>query len=96
MGVGEEARLAVAGVGSVPESAQSVVLLVRAFGAQSRGFVTLRPTGVAVRRRPSVVFDSRGPTRNLVAVPIGDDGKVEVAVLGDAADVSVRVVGWYS
>jgi hypothetical protein len=96
MGIGEVARLRVAGVGSVPENARSVVLLVRAFGAQSQGFVSLRPTGVAVARRPSVVFDARGPTRNLMSVPIGDDGKVEVAVRGDAADVSVRVVGWYS
>ncbi|MDH4161040.1 MAG: hypothetical protein OEV62_12335, partial [Actinomycetota bacterium] len=96
MGVGEVAQLLVSGVGSVPESAGSVVLLVRAFGAQGQGSVSLRPTQTDVRRRPSVVFDSRGPTRNLVSVPIGSDGKVEVAVLGDAADVSVRVVGWYS
>ncbi len=96
MGVGEQAQLRVSGMGSVPESAGSVVLLVRAYGAQTQGFVSLRPTGTDARRRPSVVFDSRGPTRNLVSVPIGSDGTVEVAVRGDAADVSVRIVGWYS
>jgi hypothetical protein len=96
MGVGEVTRLAAAGTGDVPADARSVLLLVRAFGAQSSGFVSLRPAGASGPWRGSVVFDQRGPTRNLVAVPVGDGGDIEVAVAGDAADVTVRVVGWYS
>ena len=73
-----------------------MLLLVRAFGAQSSGFVSLRPAGASGPLRASVDFDQRGPTRNLVAVPVGNGGDLEVAVAGDAADVTVRVVGWYS
>jgi hypothetical protein len=96
MGDGEVATLTVAGVGRIPQSVGAVMVLVRAYGAMHRGTVSVRPAGAVEPRRPSVVFDDRGPTRNLVAVPVGTDGRIEVSVAGDAADVSVRVVGWYS
>lgn len=96
MGDGESAVLAVAGVGAVPASARAVVLLVRAFGAQTTGSVRLRAHGATDPARVSVAFDDLGPTRNLVTLPVGADGAVEALCAGDAADVTVQVVGWYS
>ena len=96
MARGETAVVAVAGLPGIPADARSVVLQVRAFAAATRGWVSIRPAGSAAPRRPAVWFDARHPSRNLVVVPIGRNGRIEVSVAGDAADVTVRAVGWYS
>jgi hypothetical protein len=96
MGRGEVALVRVAGVGGVPAGARSVVLSLRGYAARTQGALSVRPAGSKSHRRPVLTFDTRRPTRNLVAVPVGRDGRVELAVSGDAADITVRVVGWYS
>lgn len=96
LAAGTARTVAVAGAGEVPARAEAVVLLVRVAGAAADGWLSLRPAGQEAHRRPLVPFDRSGPARNLVTVPVGADGAVEVAVRRQAADVTLRVVGWYS
>jgi hypothetical protein len=95
-GRGGVETLAVAGVSGIPSDARSVLLSIRGRAARTHGTLSVRPAGSTAHRRPLLAFDTRRVTRNLVAVPVGRGGRVEVAVRGDAAEVTVRVVGWYS
>jgi SpoIID/LytB domain protein len=96
MAPGEAALVPVTAVSGIPATARAVMLEVRAFAAATTGRVSLRPAGSAVPRRPAIVCGARRPSHNVVVVPVGRDGQVEVTAGGDAVDVTVRVVGWYS
>lgn len=96
MAAGSTLTVPVAGTGEVPSAASAVVLLVRVAESDADGWASLRPAGGKAPRRPLVPFDGSGPVRNLLTVPVGADGAVEVTVQRQDADVTLRVVGWYS
>ena len=80
----------------VPGSAAAVAVQVLARSAAAEGYVTVHPAGSARDERPVLAFDRKGTQRTLVVVPVGEDGKVEVASKLADASVSLRLVGWYS
>ena len=79
----------------VPGAASAVVVQALA-RSRHQGYVTLQPTGSNKEQRPLLAFDRRGTQRALMVVPVGDDGQLTVTAKGADADVSLRVVGWYS
>lgn len=93
---GRVATLVVGGAHGIPARARSAVLLIRAHGASQQGLVAVAPHGDTAARIPALPFDASGPTRNIVTVPIGSDGEIDVRTASAAADVDVTVIGWYS
>jgi len=92
---GDVESMAIGGSHGIPLRARSAVLLIRAHGATSQGLVAVSPSGTSAHL-PALPFDATGPTRNVVTVPIGVGGQVDVRTAGAAADVDVTVIGWYS
>jgi hypothetical protein len=80
----------------VPGSASTVAVQVLARGSGGPGSLSLLPAGSAAKVRPVVAFGKGAAQRNLVVVPVGADGSIRVSSSQVAADVSLRVVGWYS
>ena len=73
---GESFRLALA---NVPAGSSAVVLNMTITGSANVGFVTVFPTGVAQPVASSINVDGAGQTiANLVTVPIGAGGSVDV------------------
>lgn len=97
LAAGESRTVRVRGTGTeVPGAASSVMVQALARGGGSRGYLTVVPAGSGKTARPLLAFDKKGTHRTLMVVPVGDDGEITVTAKGSAADVSFRVVGWYS
>ena len=93
---GATATVAVAGHGGVPASgATAAVLNVTATAAGGAGFVTVWPSGTVRPTVSSLNLTAVGQTRpNLVIVPLGDGGAVNV-FSQSGAHVVVDVAGWF-
>src|SRR4249919_1544997 len=64
---------------NVPPGSSAVVLNLTVTAPASAGFVTIYPTGVAVPNASSINVDAVGQTiANLVTVPIGSGGTVDI------------------
>ncbi|MEP7045366.1 MAG: hypothetical protein ABI949_01735 [Ilumatobacteraceae bacterium] len=89
---GEAFSLALPGV---PAGASAVVLNLTADGAADAGFVTVYPTGVTRPLASSINVDVAGQTiANLVTVPIGTGGTVDVFAQM-TTDLVADVQGYY-
>ncbi|GAA3439444.1 hypothetical protein GCM10018954_090650 [Kutzneria kofuensis] len=87
--------LSVAGVGSVPAYAKSVVLNVTVVNPTASSFLTVFPSG----DRPSTSnlnFGAGQITQGQVIVPIGPDGKVDFYNLAGTVDVVADVFGYFA
>jgi len=97
LGAGDSRKVQVrGGTTGVPGAASAVVVQALARGSSSPGSLSLTPAGSSATARPMVAYGRHGAVRNLVVVPVGADGSIRVKVLRASADVSLRVVGWYS
>ncbi len=96
IGPGVTRNVVVAGMGGVPISgATSVVLNVTAVGPSAGTFITVWPTGEA-RPVSSNLNVPAGDTRaNLVTVKVGAGGQVSVFNHTGTVDLLADVTGWY-
>ncbi|WP_406199369.1 hypothetical protein OH807_16735 [Kitasatospora sp. NBC_01560] len=77
--------------------ARTVVLNVTVTEPQSAGFLTAWPSGTARPDSSNLNWTTGATVANLVTVPIGADGKVELANLGGgSAQVIADVFGYFS
>lgn len=94
---GRDVEVPIAGVGGVPASGVSAVVLnVTATGASRTGHVTVYPTGVARPTASNLNFGPGAAVANLVVVPLGADGRIRVHNGSAAAvDLIADVAGYY-
>ena len=92
-GDGSTTRVPVAGRAGVPADATAVALNVTATDTTAPGFVTVWPAGLPRPEASNLNVERPGQTvPNLVIVPLGDGGAVDVFALA-ATDLVVDVVG---
>ncbi|MEU9301276.1 hypothetical protein [Streptomyces sp. NPDC048269] len=90
-------RLKVGGNGGIPAGVTAVVLNVTVTNANSAGHVTAYPSGGARPISSNVNFVAGQTVPNLVIVPVGEDGYVELYNGGwDWIDVIADVTGYFS
>ncbi len=81
---------------NVPPGSSAVVLNLTVTAPAAAGFVTIYPTGLAVPNASSINVDTAGQTiANLVTVPIGSGGTVDI-FSEQAADLIADVQGYYT
>ena len=93
--------LQVAGRGGVPNTGVSAVVMnVTAAGPTSDGWVQVSPTGVSVGETSNLNPEKNRTIANLVVVPLGSGGKVDVKTflyeLGGTVDLLADVVGYFT
>lgn len=97
VGPGDSLSLQVAGRGGVPAiGARSVALNVTAINPSAASFVTVWPSG---KDRPFASNLNLAPGRtlpNMVVVPLGADGKVELYNDKGSTHLAVDVLGWFA
>ena len=93
---GATVPVSVTGVGGVPASGVSAVVLnVTATNSASNGYVTVWPSGVARPLASTLNLTGRGQTvPNLSTVPVGADGKVDMFTSG-GTDLVADVQGYF-
>jgi len=96
VGAGQSIALQVAGVGQVPSTGvTAVVLNVTAVSATKNSYLTVYPDGESTPTASNLNFAANQTVPNLVIVPLGADGKVRF--FNDTGDVEViaDIFGWY-
>ncbi len=89
-------RVVVGGKAGVPsEGVASVVLVVTAVGATQPSELTVGAAGQPRPRLGQLSIPFERPAANLVTVPVGADGAVEISLSNGASHVIVDVVGWF-
>ena len=95
LGAGETRALKVGGLGNVPGSAKAVFLNTTVIDGTAWSYLTVWPGGA--RPETSNLNWGVGDRRsNLVLVPVGPGGTVQVYNAFGAVDVAAEVVGWVS
>ncbi|MER7706108.1 hypothetical protein ABTX81_24850 [Kitasatospora sp. NPDC097605] len=96
VGWGGVVPLKVTGVAGVPSSGvTAVVLSVTAVNPTRTGFVTAYPHGESVPDASVVNFAAGQNVSNLVTVPVGADGRVDLYNAWGEIDLGVDIVGYY-
>lgn len=95
-GPGATLPFQVAGLGGVPAGARAAVLNVTAVNPTAPGFLTVYPSGGSRPNASNLNFTAGQVTANLVVVPLGSSGDLDVYNLAGSTDVVVDVAGWYS
>ncbi|HEV3351588.1 MAG TPA: S8 family serine peptidase [Acidimicrobiales bacterium] len=96
LGPNQSRPVTVAGMGGVPASgATAVVLNVTAVAPSDGSYLTLYPSDVAQPLASNLNFGPGQNIPNLVVVKVGSDGKVDVYNAQGTVDVIFDVVGWY-
>ncbi|MFJ2776883.1 MULTISPECIES: hypothetical protein [unclassified Kitasatospora] len=97
VGWGGVVPLKVTGVAGVPASGvTAVVMSVTAVNPSRTGYVTVYPDGQGVPDASNVNFTAGQNVSNLVTVPVGANGKVDLYNAWGEVDLGVDVVGYYS
>jgi uncharacterized protein (DUF1501 family) len=96
LGAGASARVKVRGVGTVPATADSVVVSVTASAPTAYGSVTVWPSGRTRPTVPSVAFAAGAATTNLAVVKVGSDGCLMVRNATGAVHVNIDVLGHFT
>ena len=95
LGAGETRAVKVSGLGNVPGSAKAVFLNTTVIDGTAWSYLTVWPGGA--RPETSNLNWGVGDRRsNLVLVPVGPGGTVQVYNAFGAVDVAAEVVGWVS
>lgn len=89
----ESRSVQVAGVGSIPANAESVVVNVTVTGADRIGYATVFPDGIAPPDASNVNVLPGQPRANTAVVKVGAGGRIRVLVAEANADVIIDVVG---
>ena len=97
IGSGRQRRVPIAGVSGVPNDAtvSAVIVAVTVWSATVPSFVTVLPEVPTVRPRSLDVPTIPGVTRtNLVVIPLGADGSVQVFNYAGVVNVSLDLLGY--
>ena len=92
---GSPRSLDVAGVGSIPATASSVVLNVTATQSTAGSFVTAWPDGFPKPNASNLNFGAYQTIPNLVTVRVGAAGRIMFATAVGTTDLIADVVGYY-
>jgi hypothetical protein len=96
VGAGQHIAVQVAGVGQVPSSGvTAVVLNVTAVSATKSSYLTVYPDGEAAPGVSNLNFAANQTVPNLVVVPVGADGKVDVYNNAGDVEVLADIFGYY-
>ena len=87
--------LVVAGVGGVPADATAVVVNLTVTGATLGGYVTAWPDGTAQPPTSNIDFSPGQVIANLVTVPVGASGAIDLFNRYGQVDLVADVVGYY-
>ncbi|MFD7257846.1 hypothetical protein [Streptomyces sp. NPDC059874] len=94
------ARVKVGGNGGIPKGVTAVVLNVTVTNSRSAGFITAYPAGSERPNSSNVNFHTGQTVPNLVVVPVGKDGYVDLYNgswnAGDTVDLIADVTGYFS
>ncbi|MBV8159447.1 MAG: hypothetical protein JO265_00840 [Acidimicrobiia bacterium] len=97
VGPGQSIAVQAAGVGGVPPTGVSAVVLnVTVTNPDAGSYLTVYPDGSAVPTASNLNFGPGQTVPNLVVASVGADGMVDVYNAAGSADVIVDVAGWYS
>jgi len=97
VGPGSTISVQVAGVGGVPASGVSAVVLnATVTGPTSGSFLTVYPSGVQRPVASNLNFSPGQTVPNLIAVKLGSNGKVDVFNAVGTTDVIFDIAGWYT
>jgi Tol biopolymer transport system component len=88
-------HLTVAGVGGIPADAATVVVNVTGVRLSGTGWVTAYPSGTPVPDTSNLNLTSGQVAANLVIVPVGADGAIELSNQGGPTHLIVDVVGYF-
>ncbi|MFD3542988.1 hypothetical protein ACFWUQ_26325 [Streptomyces sp. NPDC058662] len=90
-------RLKVGGNGGIPADATAVALNVTVTNSSAAGHVTVFPAGTDRPTTSNVNYEARQTVPNLVIVPVGEDGYVELYNGGwESVDLLADVTGYFS
>jgi Tol biopolymer transport system component len=96
VGEGETRAVPLAGRGSVPAvGVTAVALNVTAVGASAATFLTVFPTGGARPTASNLNSEQAGVVANMVVVPLGAGGAVDVFNRFGSVDVVIDVLGYF-
>jgi hypothetical protein len=97
LGSGQSIAVQATGVGGVPSSGVSAVVLnVTVTGPSAGSYLTVYPSGSSVPTASNLNFSPGQTVPNLVVVKVGSGGMVNVYNAVGATDVVFDVAGWYS
>ncbi|WP_457030031.1 hypothetical protein [Kitasatospora sp. P5_F3] len=97
VGWGGVVSLQVTGAGGVPATGvKAVVMSVTAVNPSRTGYVTVYPNGQSVPDASNLNFTAGKNVSNLVTVPVGANGKVNLYNAWGEVDFGVDVVGYYT
>jgi hypothetical protein len=90
-------KLQIEGVGGVPASGVTAVTLnVTVTGTKGAGFISVSPDGVTPSSASSLNYTANETVANLVTVPVGSDGKVDLYVHNNTTDLVADLEGYYT
>ncbi|MGR4881578.1 PKD domain-containing protein [Streptomyces sp. LARHCF249] len=91
------ARVKVAGYGTIPADAQAVVLNVTVTNTTSGGHITAYDSGNMRPNASNINFEAGQTVPNLVVVPVGQDGSVELYNGGwESVDLIADITGYFA
>jgi hypothetical protein len=88
-------HLTVAGVGGIPADAATVVVNVTGVRLSGTGWVTAYPSGTPLPNTSNLNLTSGQIAANLVIVPVGADGAIDLNNQGGPTHLIVDVVGYF-
>ncbi|TMK89018.1 MAG: hypothetical protein E6G57_03710 [Actinobacteria bacterium] len=97
VGAGQSISVQAAGVGGVPSTGVSAVVLnVTVTNPNDGSYLTAYPNGSSVPTASNLNFGPGQTVPNLVVVRVGSGGMVNIYNAAGSTDVIVDVAGWYS
>jgi hypothetical protein len=97
VGPGQNVSVQAAGVGGVPSTGVSAVVLnVTVTNPNSGSYLTVYPTGSSLPTASNLNFMPGQTVPNLVVVKVGSNGQLNVYNAVGSTDVVFDVTGWYS
>jgi hypothetical protein len=97
IGPGQAISVQATGVGGVPSTGVSAVVLnVTAVGPSAGSYLTVYPTGSPLPTASNLNFGPGQTVPNLVVAKVGSGGKVDIYNAAGATHVIFDVAGWYS
>jgi len=98
LGAGATRSVQITGLSGIPAASavSAVVFNLTAVKTTSSGYITAYPSGKARPTASSINFPSGWTGANMVTLPVGTDGKINLFNYAGTAHVIVDVLGWYA